>query len=309
MSSGLTYALIFKTKELNVKQFYFKRLKRLLAPVWLFLTFFFLSTYIVTTIFSIPYPFNAGRIFSAYLFMDGIGFVWIFKVYLILALITPLAIYLNRKIVKNKTYFFFLITFYIIYETAKLILLPHLNDSLVWLFNSTVFILWPYSILYLYSFRISILNRNHTLFISLASFLFFLLLAFAKSLESGEFVPTQKFKYPPSFYYLAYAFFAINLLYWITMQINFSREALRKKIIWLSENSLWIYLWHIFGYYIWTFSAPNPNGDVPLFLMKSTFLFSFGIILTNLQNKFVAIFSSKNETFKNYFSFAFTSKK
>jgi peptidoglycan/LPS O-acetylase OafA/YrhL len=299
VGSGLTYALVFSSKPIDVKKFYSKRLKRLIIPAWIFLSFFFLFYLGVSELIDKEYPFSIKQMLSSYLFMDGIGFVWVFKIYLMLALITPIALYLNNRVKNDRFYFGSLLVMYCIYELLNHVIQPHLFGVIDKLFNSVVFILLPYSILYLFSFRMARVARVNILICALSSFALFLALVYLKYSQVGSFVATQNFKYPPTLYYLSYAFFALTIAYLVITKLTIVNQYMKNTITWLSSNSLWIYLWHIFAFYIWRHLAPNPEGDMTLFIIKTVFLFGFGIILTMLQNRIVLLLSMKSQGFKN----------
>ncbi|WP_165311481.1 acyltransferase family protein [Vibrio ziniensis] len=58
VGSGLTYALIFSSRSIDVKKFYSKRFKRLIIPAWIFLTFFFVFFLGVSELIDEKYLFN-----------------------------------------------------------------------------------------------------------------------------------------------------------------------------------------------------------------------------------------------------------
>lgn len=287
VASALTYSFIYSSRSIDVVDFYQKRLKRLILPAWIFLSFFFFVFYIVTNLSNIDYPFSIRKIVFSYAFMDGIGFVWILKVYIILALITPFTLQLNKKVKSNNYYFLMLMVAYLIYEMLVYFLSPAIGGLAGQFFNQIVLIAFSYSILYCYGFRLSKLNDKTLYGIIIVSFLIFSSLAFIKYSQTGHFVGTQGFKYPPTLYYLSYAFFATNTIYLLCRNLKFANGKTSSIIIWLSSNSLWIYLWHIMAYYIWNFTIGDPKGDLLMFCFKTLFLLFFGIFLTLLQGKLV----------------------
>lgn len=299
IGSGLTYALIYSSRKMDVKKFYTKRLTRLILPTWIFLSFFFLVFYFAAIFLGVDYPFSNKQIAGSYLFMNGVGFVWVFKIYLMLALITPIAIYLNVRIKSNFNYLASLAVAYLIYEVLLYIITPFLYGVYETIFNSIVFILIPYTILFLYAFRLAKLKKKHIHFMLFLSISIFSVLALLKYIDTGSFVPTQLYKYPPTIYYLSYAFFAINVVFLAINNINLKNDLVRSIIVWLSSNSLWIYLWHILAFYIWSHFAEPPNGDILLFSVKVIFLFMFGILFTRLQNTVVFAIPLNNLVWKN----------
>lgn len=289
VGSALTYALIYAHKTIDIKVFYTKRLSKLIIPAWIFLTFFFLFFLLVFRLLDKDYPFPLGKIIGSYTFMGGIGFVWILKIYIILALFTPIAVYINRHATTNSRYFGLLALGYLGYELTVAFIDPYLQGRLGKILESVIFTAVPYALLYLYGFRLARLEYKHVVLVSLVSLLIFSGLFTYKLLETGAPVPTQDFKYPPTLYYLSYAFFALNAVYLLCVKIRLQGPRQRSLVSWLSSNSLWIYLWHIMAFYIWEFLFPDPAGNYGLFLLKSGFLLGMGILCTALQNKLVQL--------------------
>jgi len=295
--SGLTYALIYASREIQTWTFYKKRLSKIILPAWIFLAFFFVSFYCASVIAEKSFPFHAVQILKSFVFMQGIDFVWIFKIYVILALATPICIYLNTHVANDKIYFLSLIAFYVLYEFLNQSLSPYLAGTIETIFDSIIFIVTPYFLIYLYAFRINRLRGSLVLILATVSFVIFLGMATVKYQEAGVFIQTQAFKYPPTLYYLSYAFFAINIIYLLVKNIDLTGARVKRTLIWLSSNALWIYLWHIFAFYIWKFALKIQVGDLYLFVAKTLFLFGVGIALTIFQNKLVSILSRQSDLF------------
>jgi len=306
MGSALTYGYIYQDKLVNTVPFLIKRMKRLIIPAWTFLTFFFIA-FIATSLFwATSYPFTLGTIIKSYSFYSGIGFVWILKVYIFLALITPLGLKFSKSEFSNAKYFSLLIVVYIVYELLLYLFYASIPGS-ARKFISTVFlVLIPYAVVYLYGLRAHLLSNLTLLLLSAASLLTFSVLAYLKFGENGVFMETQRFKYPPRFYYLTYSFFGINLVYYlISRKLKMQKGWFRDLVIWLSTNSFWIYLWHIMGIYIWRdlFNEPDYNADLAFlpFLFKAVTLLSFGVLMTYLQSNLVNYFLPRySETTQSY---------
>lgn len=298
VGSALTYAMIYEDRKIHTNEFYKKRLGRLVFPAWIFLSIFFFFFFLVSQILNKDFPFSMNEIIHSYNFMGGIGFIWIIKIYIILALITPAAICINRNIKSNNVYFLALLAAYFLYELSLRFISPNLSEASKEILNSIIFTAIPYSILYLYGFRLKKLKNTQVVLLSLASISIFVFLLVVKYVEVGYFVPTQKFKYPPTIYYLSYAFFALNTIYLIFNQINLKDKKVKDSILWLSSNSLWIYLWHIMGYYIWNFLLPDPDGVLLLALAKMSFLLIFAFVCTAAQNYFVNLLIKTNIPYK-----------
>lgn len=72
-------------------QFLSHRFTRLVVPVYIFLTSYFSATTILAYA-GIDFGIRKEHIIGSYLLTDGIGFVWIIRVFLLIALLTPLLI-------------------------------------------------------------------------------------------------------------------------------------------------------------------------------------------------------------------------
>jgi peptidoglycan/LPS O-acetylase OafA/YrhL len=283
VASALTYAAIYSTRTLDMRSFYKKRFTRLIVPAWFFLTFFFLFFVVAAKLMHKDYPFSLREILETYTFYDGIGFVWILKVYLLLALLTPFALKVTKLEISNLRYFSCLVILYVGYECALKLLMPVIPQNLSRFFDTVIFVAVPYSILYLYGMRLASLTNKNIAVAIVISLAVFLALAFTKYSDVGYFVSTQKFKYPPTIYYLSYAFFALNLVYLICRRISGFAKTSQAAIIWLASNSLWIYLWHIMAYFLLYYSVGEDDKRFFVFLAKVSFILAFSVGLTYIQ--------------------------
>lgn len=283
VASALTYAIIYSNSEVATGSFLRKRLTRLTVPAWIFLTLFFSVTFVAADVLNKDYPFSAADIFETMTFYNGIGFVWIFKVYIMLALITPWAVKFSHSTLSNSRYFGSLLCLYMVYEAAIHSVSQLVPQQMTSFFNTTVFVVIPYSLLYLYGLRLGRLNDAQILRVVAVSLLVFLVLMFVLFLETGEWVGTQKFKYPPTLYYLSYSFVGLNLVYLFCRRFKLRDGVLSSWVVWLSANSLWIYLWHILAYFFWASFLAGFGGEYFGFILKGLFLLSFGIAVTYAQ--------------------------
>ncbi len=302
VASGLTYSLIYENKVLNIISFYKKRLSRLTFPVWIFLTVFFLGLFINSLLTKTHYPFTLEQIIGSYVFDWGIGFVWIFKVYIILAIITPYALRLSKYQGSDSFYVFCLGLIYIVYEVlAKLLFSFNYDPFLLNIIKNWILVIFPFSILYLYGLRLRYMNKRLVFSLTLISLTIFVILSIVLYIKNGMFIPTQSYKYPPRIYYLSYAFFAVNILYLLIYNLKIKKDRTQKIILWLSKNALWIYLWHIYAYYLIHF---NINFSIN-FGVKFLFMVSIAIILTYIQMTYLNYLTRKCEKTKivNFLSY------
>lgn len=153
--------------------------------------------------------------------------------------------------------------------------------------NEVVFVILPYSILFLYGLRMKYLSDKQLVFAALVFLVISSIIFFNLLVHQGVVVLPYHYKTPPRLYFLSYALFAIHVIYY------FSRKLLQlvqlnrsiKLVVWLSSHSLWVYLWHIMAFYFWKYGIEQPNGNLILSLIKTGFLLSVGCGMTYLQLK------------------------
>jgi hypothetical protein len=211
--------------------------------------------------------------------------MWIFKVYIILALITPFSLHIRQLLSSKRLYFGLLLLAYIIYEVVRYGVDPFLPQFSVEFMNKVVWIVVPYALFYLYGMRLSDLSNRDIVVISFISFLIFIVVSIKLHTIFGHFIPTQEYKYPPTLYYVSYAFFAINILYFIVRNYLKPSEKIAKYIVWLSSNALWIYLWHILAFYGWRMIFGEGENSLIVSSVKALFMLGFGIGITMIQNR------------------------
>lgn len=300
--SSLTYAFIYKYREINTYSFIKKRMSRLIIPAWIFLTFFFSFFIVMSKILGKNYELSFSEVLESYTFYDGIGFVWIFKIYIILALLTPLALKFSKSTLNNTSYFLIIISVYFLNEIGIYFFLENIPYEIKDFISKIFLILIPYTAIYLYGLRLGQLSSKTILTISLTSFLIFISMAISKYIDQGYFVQTQEYKYPPTLYYLSYAFFCLNLVYFYTSKhLNIEKIVIKELTVWLSSHSLWIYLWHIMGISVWLYIGENKiitlTGTFGLFILKFIFIFSFGILITYIQVSIVGKLIKMNRNY------------
>lgn len=93
-------------KELSYSwEYLFRRFARLVFPVWIFLTIYF-TPILLLKVLGVDLGLTFRHIWGSYLFLDGIGFVWIIRVFLLIAMITPLLLRINNAM-RNQYVFTF----------------------------------------------------------------------------------------------------------------------------------------------------------------------------------------------------------
>lgn len=274
--AGLSFRESYKDEP--YLSYLWSRAKRLILPVWLFLSIYFL------VILKTGYPISTlstKEIVSSYLLLDdiGIGYVWIIRIFLLVATVSPFIYSYCRHQSSHQKYLFTITIIYLAYELILTISKPFLNSPLDYVFEKTILYLIPYSVVFSIGLRLPDLRRNQLLIIGSVAFAIFIYWTGVHWLLSRKFVHTQYFKYPPQSYYLSYAIF-IAVVVWASSERII--KIFRKLYVWsailfIGQNSMWIYLLHI----------PLIKIIILPFYLKYPLVFSCAAILTFLQVKFV----------------------
>ncbi|MGU8210897.1 acyltransferase family protein [Clostridium perfringens] len=99
---------IYSKKNFNYKYYIIKRVKRLVIPTWIFLTIYFFINWILKKTFS------AKTIILSYTLINGIGYIWIIRIYIYIAIISPIYFYIYKNLKKINVIIIILIE-YLIY--------------------------------------------------------------------------------------------------------------------------------------------------------------------------------------------------
>jgi len=259
--SGTLFYHSFTRKPLSYGTYLKKRVLRLVPPVWIFLTFFFVSAYGIYHFAGQHFPFTVRQVVGSFLLLNGIGYVWIIKVFILVAAVSP-AIYQLRKRLPNNTHFLGILAgIYLLYELSLLTLTKYLI-AIPWLsvvINDYLMYAIVYGCLAGLGMALHTLNKRERLMIAILCLGIFVAFSFNSFITLGHFIPTQEFKYPPRLYYLSYALGISTFLYNFVdkLLILFKQKTVVDSIVFVSANSMWIYLWHILALHYWAKMFPN----------------------------------------------------
>jgi Acyltransferase family len=251
--SGALFYYSSYNKDYSLFTYLQRRIPRLIAPVWLFLSFLFISSYVIFYFVGKDFPFSIQEhIVGSFLLLEGIGYVWIIRVFIIVAIISTLVLDLYRNCRGNNHFFAVLIGSYTCYELA-LQLLANIkieNSFVLSLIQNYLMFIIPYGCLFGLGIALPRMKRKSILVVSGIFFIAFLLITGYSYYTQGVILLAQDFKYPPRFYYLSYGIFMSMLAFIIvdifTKDHVFSQQnPVIKFITFISASTLWIYLWHI----------------------------------------------------------------
>ncbi|MBD2187897.1 acyltransferase family protein [Pseudanabaena mucicola] len=243
MISAVSFSLSYKQESYT--SYLSKRVKRLLFPLWVFLTCYFALVFFTGYPIKLP---SVRTILESYFLLSGIGFVWIIRVFLFMAALAPFIMNLHLKFKKNFHYFLIIGLVYLAYEIILLISKPFfLASKWMIMFENIVLYLMPYAVIFAIGLRLNSINKKLLVYIAILALSTFGIMGLSFYLNSGLFIQTQAFKYPPSIYYLSYAL-GISIVLWLvsgSIMIFINKLKLTIPVLFIAQNSMWIYLWHI----------------------------------------------------------------
>ncbi len=288
--SGMVFNLSSGTKE-NYFTYLTKRISRLLFPTWVFLGIFFAFSYILPGIRGHLFPFSRQTVVDSFDLISGIGYVWIIRVFILVAAIMPLFLVLYRKIKNKHAYLLLLGVIYLSYE----VLFSRFSSSDFFTQNVIFYILPFGSVagLGLYVFNA---KRKQVILLLLGFTIIFLF--FAYHFGFGHFVPTQDFKYPPRIYYLSYALSVSLLLYLLSQTTVFLKIFGSKIMLFLGSSTLWIYLWQIFFVYEFGILQKYLNPLFANFLVEYVGIVILSSITVYIQKKIIKFTINKSQNKK-----------
>lgn len=241
--SGMAFGVSFNNKKGYIS-YVWGRIKRLVLPVWVFLTLYFSIIYIADRG---NIDLNIKTIFLSYSFINGIGYVWIIRVFLLVAPVAPLIYLLNNKVSSDVRYVVYIFLMMCFYEVLRFFSISYINSDIEKLAGYTILYIIPYSLIFSMGLRFISIKEKDIKVISFLSLSVFLTILLCFYLKEGRIVSTQELKYPPSVYYLSYALFISCILLLNIRLIENILDLIKLKNIvnFIASNSIWIYLWHI----------------------------------------------------------------
>ena len=230
-------------KQINFTwKFVGHRFARLVFPVWIFLTIYFSFIFIAKSI-GVNIELTTRQVFESYLLLEGIGFVWIIRVFLLIALLTPFLTLINAKIKSSFTF----IALFCAMLTLYLVLTFNSVGYNVGIIRDWLYYAIGYSFIFLLGLRIKDLKivAKGCLFV-LMTIIFIALYAMdIKHLHNTTSVilHINDWKYPPSNLFLVYGIIMSVATYSLVYIVK--RNKLNPFVRFVGCNSIWIYLWHI----------------------------------------------------------------
>lgn len=284
---GMSYD-ITSNKQRTKFSYIISRFRRIILPTWTFLILIFIACYLcyLTTNLS-KFYFTQYEILSSFSLARGIGYVWVIRLFFAVSVIAVLA---PKYIYQVNIFVIYLASFLIIAMSDNLFgdwykEIDHGNDIL--LLGSFYSNVIPYTLIFLIGTKLLNCTSKQLYLLLLISLLIFSGIAVYNFLMSSTFYPTQIDKYPPGIYYISYSIF-MSLLFLIAIkkQKAIYNIAKNKAVIFISSNSIWIYLWHI------VFIMLTDKTSIE-FIWRYSFVYTCAIIIFLIQYKLVTLWTKK----------------
>lgn len=208
--SALSFGLSYSYQQ-SYKSYLWKRIKRLVLPVWIFLSIYFSAEYLV---FPESLELNLQTILSSYMLASGIGYVWIIRVFLLVALFSPFIFRMHINTDSNLRYFGFWSSVILIYELLRCFLLPTLSGWVGELIVYTLFYAIPFCFIFAVGLRMLEMTPGDVKKLALSGLIVLVLSEVVLFMSTGSFQYTFNYKYPPSVFYIAYSF-VVSCVLWL----------------------------------------------------------------------------------------------
>ena len=270
-----SYLFIKKNKtidKLNLKYF-IKRVKRLVLPTWIFLGAFF-------TLSSLIIQYDVKTIISTFLLHEGIGYVWIIRIYLIAAIILPILTPLLQK----RITLLIVVVLYVCYEILAYLKIFQIN---IFMEDIVAYIMPVVLIITITHWIMNNNNKNVSIF-GIINFSIFIVLFILLYKITGKIQNTNYMKYPFRLYYLSYAFSISSFLIILFRNEKLCDRIYNKGIGFISRSSLWIYFYHI--PFVLLLNKIYPSKYM---VIKFIIVIVFSIGITYFQNKVMDILENK----------------
>lgn len=226
--SGVSFAYTYNG---DYRKYIKKRVKRLVFPTYIMMILVFTISGLVCWILGREQLYSISKMLRSFAFLDNsMGYIWIVKVYMIIALMSPLLIMINTRLKTENTFILMIFGSMVI---QKLLLNLIKNVYILGISDYLLYII-PYSCVYLVGIRLKENNWKFCKRFGLINFISFIIL----TAEIGEFVPS-KYKYPPDIYFIVYGMIVTILL----LKIIPNKKI--KFIEYISKNSFMLYLAHV----------------------------------------------------------------
>jgi peptidoglycan/LPS O-acetylase OafA/YrhL len=235
----MTWSYVISRSKRHTPYFKYiiKRFKRLILPSWLYLTVLLVFTSSISMVLNEKFIYSVKEIIMGYSLLDRIGYVWVMRIYLYIAVLSPILYLISNKIKSHCLYFAILIIIYFVYNGIYL-LGKNISNILIYrLFNITVLQFSGWGIVAAIGIRLFSLKENKKNYAIVTTI--FAVVFILEMLLNG-FASTQDFKYPPQLYYISYGIIVTLIIYILVKRIA-NKNNDNAVITFISKSSMELY--------------------------------------------------------------------
>ena len=229
----------------NYWQYVWKRTKRLVIPVWFFLTVYLTTFYFLQGFLLSEKYLTGTMILRSFLLLDhSIGYVWIIRVFLLVMFITPFVMRLSATI-KTDTNYIIILILTLLLNQILFQLFSVIEEKVIQNFlTDTILYGVAYSIPFALGVRLrSYIGKNVLTYIISFVVVFLLLMINCKMAGNNPIGVSQGYKFPPRPYFIIYGSL-VSIILWSTRDL-WGILSKGHFVSFVGQNTLWIYLWHM----------------------------------------------------------------
>lgn len=221
--------------------FIFKRTLRLIVPVYLFVAAYIILNPCLSDL-GLVSEYARKHITGTFMLRlnPSIGYVWIIRVFLIVMLVTPLLLRLDKALKKDWACFAVIALLLALQQILTLWLKPLKLGVLV---DDWVLYVFGYSAVFLFGLRVKRASAASVWTILAVVAVGVAICAYDAYSGHGTVMRLQATKYPPRLYFLLWGMLISGIL-WMTSK-KWSPLLDNHLFTFIGRNTIWIYLWHI----------------------------------------------------------------
>lgn len=234
-------------KEKKYFRYLISRIKRLCFPAWLTATLIFFMCFCLCLVVKQDFLYSFRQIIETYTFIGGmnggIGLFWIVRIYLLMAIISPLLIKIEQTI-DNNYYFMLVIGLLLLSNEALYYWCWGRSNVVDFILENYIMSLLGYSAVFLTGIRLKKKRIHNSM--KYGFFVLYALVCIVNLVWLHNFPAPNTYKYPPRLPYLLYGLSISLLLFVITRRVCKQSENKKISIVvkWISKNSYTIYFCH-----------------------------------------------------------------
>lgn len=253
--SGYIFSQTYRP-NLNYGKYVLKRFKRLCIPAYITASIIFLTCLGLCLVAKRAYPYSGIEIAETYLFIGGrtggIGYFWIIRIYLLMALMAP-ALKLLDKIIKSDLIAILVpVAALLISQALYVFTWGKLGSTYDMVLENFIMSSLAYGSVYFTGIRLQ--TNKKFKFIAISAFGIATVALIIYFAISGNSYVVSDYKYPAQAEYIVISTFA-SLIVWEIVDAIFKKMRSPNVIAWLSKQSFNMYLIHIFILFVMSWGS------------------------------------------------------